>query len=123
MGNVGTTLVFRVGLGDAQALQRFTKPYFKAEDLANLNRFTAVVKMQHRGRTLPAFSIDTLPPLTLPANAHERAERIRAYSRAAYAQPRKVVDEAIKQRFQRSIKGATQTDPKQIDISEVSFFD
>lgn len=123
MGNVGTTLIFEVGLSDARALQRFTKPQFSDEDLLSLGRFKAVVKMQHHGRTLPAFTIENLPPLGFPDDVEKRTARIRAYSRVKYAKPRKDVDEAIKRRFQRTYPGASQPDVKQTDINEVNFFD
>lgn len=79
--------------------------------------------MQHQGRTVPAFVIETFPPLAFPDDAEERAARIRAHSQATYAQPRSVVDEAIKRRFDRSFDGMGSPNPKQIDISEVNFFD
>ena len=123
MGNVGTMLIFKVGLRDAQAFQRFTKPRFTAEDLLSIRRFKAVLKMQHQGESLPAFIIETLPPIALPDDAEERAATIRKRSQETYAKPRQVVDEAIQRRFERSFDGAGRSRSKQVDISEVSFFD
>ncbi len=63
MGNVGTTVMFGLGPKDATALAPFVKPVHTSDDLVNLDRFQAIVKMQTSGKTLPAFSLSTLPPV------------------------------------------------------------
>lgn len=121
MGNVGTSIIFRVGPRDAQAFSRFTKPYFSGEDLLNLNRFSAVVTTQQRGETLPPFTMRTLPPPQRPTDAQERTERIRAQSRTAYARPSADIEQELESR----LKG-TDNEHKNgeiQDIREVNFFD
>jgi hypothetical protein len=85
IGNTGTTVMFACGAQDAQDLSAYIKPTFDHQTLLNLDRFQTIVKMQHQGKTLPAFSMQTLPPPEIPADAAERTQRIRqaAYERQA----------------------------------------
>jgi len=77
LGNTGTTVMFACGNQDAQALGAYVKPVFDRQTLMNLDRFQTLVKLQHGGKTLPAFSMQTLPPPELPDDAAERIRRIR----------------------------------------------
>jgi hypothetical protein len=101
MGNVGATIIFRVGAKDAVALAPFVKPQFDVRDLVDLNRFHTVVKMQCGGETQPAFSMQTLPPQTRPADAAERMTRLRELSRRKYARHRNDVDAELLRRYER----------------------
>ncbi len=116
MGNVGTTIIFRVGPQDARALAPFVKSQFTLEDLANLDRFATVVKMQLKGETLPAFSMTTQSPLGKPDDARERIERIRQHSRMTYARPREEVDAEVRSRYD-------QRESQEGDEAEASYFD
>jgi hypothetical protein len=77
IGNTGTTVMFACGNQDAQDLGAYIKPTFDSQTLLNLDHFQTIVKMQHGGKTLPAFSMQTLPPPEKPADADERVQRIR----------------------------------------------
>jgi hypothetical protein len=103
MGNVGTTISFRVGPQDARSLTPFVKPEFSPEDLINLDRFATAVKLQLEGETLTAFSMNTQPPLERPDKAEvaARIERIRQHSRASYARPKDEVDAELMRRYDR----------------------
>lgn len=100
MGNVGTTLMFRLGPQDARALAPFVKPHFAVESLTDLDRFAAVVKLQLDGETLPAFSLETQPPLEKPADAEERVARLRQHSRQTYGRPAADIDAELMARYQ-----------------------
>jgi hypothetical protein len=69
--------MFACGSQDAEDLGRYVKPTFDAQTLMNLDRFQAIVKMQQSGKSLPAFSIETPPPVEKPADAQARAYRFR----------------------------------------------
>ena len=99
MGNVGTTVMFGLGPKDAAALAPFVKPVHTTDDLVNLDRFQAIVKMQTSGKTLPAFSIATLPPVQRNEEAEDRVARIRDLSREKYARSRVEVEEEFVERF------------------------
>lgn len=102
LGNVGSTVIFACSPEDASALAVYTKPSFTAQQLTELDRFEAVVKTQIQGRTVPAFSLRTLPPLQLPPDALEREQRIRQYSITAYTpRSRQEVLAWLKDRYPR----------------------
>ena len=79
--------------------------------------------MQHRGRTLPAFLIETHPPLPRADDASDRIERIRQHSRATYARPTAAVDAEIISRFRSDLSVNSQSTAGDRAINEVSFFD
>lgn len=64
MGTVGAMIVFQCGLDDARRLAPYMAPEFTAEDLLNLDKYQAAVKLRVAGETQPAFSLTTLPPRT-----------------------------------------------------------
>jgi hypothetical protein len=70
------------------------------DDLINLDRFQAIVKMQTAGKTLPAFSLSTPPPLEKSDDAKQTVERIRDLSREKYARPFEEVETEFVERFQ-----------------------
>lgn len=99
IGNVGTSVLFRCGPEDARLLAGFVKPQFGGDDLLNLDRFTTIVKMQHRGQTLPAFSMRTLPPPPVREQASMARARIRERSRLHHARHRDEVDAELAARY------------------------
>lgn len=86
-GNVGTTLVFKLGAKDARSLSLYLKPAFEAADITYLDKFQAVVKARLGGRSRQPFSIMTPQPMGTPSDADARATRVREHSRQAYALP------------------------------------
>jgi hypothetical protein len=117
MGNVGATIMFRVGPQDAQALAPFVRPEHSSDDLLNLDRFLAIVKMQLEGRTLPAFSLDTVEPVTPPEDALDRKQRIVDASRTRYARPRAEIEAELLSQYTDRI--GTQPDTNE---SEANYF-
>jgi hypothetical protein len=99
MGNVGTTIMFRVGPNDAGALAPFVAPVHTKEDLINLDRFQAIVKMQAIGKTMPAFNMSTVEPLAPYKDAAERISRIKQHSRQTYGRRRDDVEVELAERF------------------------
>lgn len=84
MGNVGAMIVFQCGLDDARALTPYMKPDFETEDLLNLGRYQAVVKLRFQGVVQPAFSLTGREPLQKPPDAEARERRIRERSVQQY---------------------------------------
>ncbi len=84
MGNVGAMVTFQCGLEDGRALSPYLRPGFETEDLVNLDKYQAAVKLRFRGETQPAFSLMGLAPLEKPPDAEERERRIRARSIELY---------------------------------------
>lgn len=92
-GNVGTTVVFRVGPLDAELLERLFAPTFTKEDLVNLGRFQIYLTLMIDDMGSTPFSARTLPPIPAPAESYREA--IIAHSRATYAKPRPMVEASI----------------------------
>ena len=89
MGNTGTIVAFRCGPQDSHRLANTIRP-FTSQQLEDLNRYQAIVKLQTAGVTIPAFDIATLPPAGSPDPA--ALEYMRARSRQLYARPRKTIE-------------------------------
>ncbi len=62
LGNVGTVVSFRVGLGDALILEREFYPEFRASDLVGLPNYYIYLKLMIDGVVSKPFSAVTPPP-------------------------------------------------------------
>lgn len=102
LGNVGATIIFACGPKDARALSHVVKPEFEVDDVVNFDKFHAAVKMQAGGKTVPAFSLSTTPPLPVPDDADEREARIRQKSIQNYTPwTRQEVEAWMEERYKR----------------------
>src|SRR3989441_1278321 len=63
LGNVGTMIAFRVGLSDAEVLEKEFFPEFVASDFVNLPNYHIYLKLMIDGTVTRPFSADTLPPV------------------------------------------------------------
>lgn len=70
LGNVGTLIGFRLGIGDAHDLEPEFAPHFDAWDLSRLQTGRAVVKTTFADGSSGVFDVRTpLPPAALPDDA------------------------------------------------------
>jgi hypothetical protein len=60
LGNVGTTIAFRIGLTDAEILEKEFYPEFSATDLVNLPNYSVYLKLMVDGVVTRPFSAKTL---------------------------------------------------------------
>ena len=65
LGNVGTMIAFRLGVEDAQLLEKEFHPVFGWEDLINLKNHDIYVKLLIDGMPSQPFSATTFPPRQL----------------------------------------------------------
>jgi GTPase SAR1 family protein len=63
LGNVGTTIVFRIGAADAEYLAPEFAPEIKISDFTNLPNFHIYLRMMISGQVSRPFSAITLPPI------------------------------------------------------------
>ena len=98
LGNVGSLIVFRVGAEDAAALAPELAP-FTADDLQNLPRYEAVMKLLVRGQATRAFSARTLPPSPVPADAARARAAIVTASREQFTTSRDRVERLVADRL------------------------
>lgn len=92
-GNVGTMITFRVGAYDAEVLEKEFSPQFTMEDIVNLGFAQIYLKLMIDGISSAPFSATTLPPI--PNAQVSNIDRVREMSRAQFASPRAVVEQAI----------------------------
>jgi len=92
-GNIGTTIAFRVGDRDAEALDKYFHPAFDETDLLRLPNFNTIVRTMIDGVPTQPFSMATLPPL---GNPNQRlSEALKQLSAAKYGRPKSVVEDEI----------------------------
>src|SRR5205809_4026329 len=99
--NARTKLYFQLSLQDAHALARELEPELTAHDLANLPRHTAAARLCQAGETGRAFTLQTEP---LPSGDPERAEQVRAGSRARIGVERARVEARLARRGRRGAR-------------------
>ena len=92
-GNVGTTVAFRVGDRDAEALKKYFQPSFDETDILRIPNYNAVVRTMVGGVPTLPFSMATLPPLGSPNM--RLAEALKQLSAAKYGRPKVAVEEEI----------------------------
>ncbi len=113
LGNAGTIVSFRIGVEDADILQKEFAPVFSAYDLVNVEQYTAYTKLLIDNTAAKPFNMMTYPPK--PGNK-ELAEAIKELSRLKYGRPREIVEAEIAERAQLGVSKPTTG----IDMSEVS---
>lgn len=96
MGNIGTTVIFRLGGEDAAAFEKEMTPIFRAKDMINLGIQEFYVKMTINGDTADPFSAETLKVLEPTHSSYK--EKIIEYNRQNYCAPieevkRKILEE------------------------------
>lgn len=103
-GNMGTIVSFRVGQNDVEALSRYFKPIFEADDLLRVPNYNAIVRTLINGVPTQPFSMAALPRLGTLNPVLEGA--LRQLSAAKFGRPRAIVDQEISERLK------TQEPPK-----------
>lgn len=63
LGNVGTTIIFRIGATDAETIAMEFAPEFKLMDFTNLPNYHIYLKLMIDGKISRPFSAVTLPPM------------------------------------------------------------
>ena len=99
-GNVGSVISFRVGSYDAKELAEEMKPVFTSEDLENLDNHHIALRLLIDGKMSHAFSAITFPPLK-PTGREAERDTVLRISRERYATPRDIVEEKLKNWFEK----------------------
>lgn len=108
-GNVGTISTFRVGAEDAEVLEKEFAPEFTANDIVNLTKYHAYLKLMIDGIASPAFSYASLAPLPKLERAYR--DEVIDYSRKSYSMPREVIEGQIA-RWAEALERATLPRPE-----------
>lgn len=91
-GNVGTQICFRIGVEDAEFMEKQFQPVFSLYDLINLPRFQAYVRLLIDNTVARPFHMQTFPPTQ--GNA-ERAAALKELSRLRFGRDRELVNDEI----------------------------
>ncbi|MBI2485164.1 type IV secretory system conjugative DNA transfer family protein [Candidatus Uhrbacteria bacterium] len=95
LGNVGTMFVSRIGVEDAEVLEKEFAPLFSGYDLINAEKFTWYSKMIIDNDAQKPFTLHTVLP---PKGNPELAAAIKELSRLKYGRERVLVEEEILER-------------------------
>lgn len=93
IGNIGTVISGRIGITDAEILQKKFSPTFDAEDLTKLPNFQTIASVMINNVPSAAFSMSLLPPMG-NSNSQLRAA-LKKLSAAKYGRPRAQVEKEI----------------------------
>ena len=95
-GNVGTIAAFKVGVEDAQFLEKQFAPVFNVYDLVNVPKFNAYIQTIVDYQPLRPFSLMTYPPIV---GSPQKIKLLKELSYRKYGQPRELVEREIAERF------------------------
>lgn len=97
IGNVGTVISGRIGITDAEILQKKFLPTFDAEDLTKLPNYQSIASVMINNVPSSPFSMVLVPPMG--QSNSELRESLKLYSASKYGRPRREVDIDIKKRL------------------------
>ncbi len=95
-GNVGSIISFRIGVRDAEFLEKEFTPTFGQEDLIDIDKYNAYIKLLIDGTTSDPFSMKTIPPK--PPQSQKIYNAIQRMSKLKYGKNRQLVDEEIRRK-------------------------
>lgn len=107
-GNVGTTIVFRIGAADAEFMEREFTPVLTVEDLVNLPKWKIYLKLMIDGATSQPFSADTLP--NPEPELISMRDQIIEYSRKTYGNARVTLREETQLQNEQLSASANRSD-------------
>ena len=93
IGNIGTVVAGRIGITDAEILQKKFAPTFDAEDLTKLPNFKTITSVMINNVPSAAFSMSLIPPMG-QSNPQLR-DALKKLSAAKYGRPRAEVERDI----------------------------
>lgn len=97
-GNVGTMMSYKIGAQDAEYMAKEMNPIFSDQDLINIDKFKAVIKLSIDTQPSKPFSIIPLNPYTEKGDA-EAAEAYKQLSRLKYGRDKEFVEREIFRRL------------------------
>lgn len=98
-GNVGNIAAFRVGVDDAEFLEKQFAPAFGAKDIMNIENLNAYVRMLSYGKPTTPFNIEESFP---PEGNHDQIEKLKELSYLTYGRDRNQVEAEIMKKYNKS---------------------
>jgi hypothetical protein len=109
-GNVGTTVVFRVGPFDAEVLETIFMPKFTKEDVVSLDRRQIYLSLMIDGVGSAPFSAVTIPPIETPPVSYRN--KVITSSHEQFTAPRAGIENAIIQELMASTAAEVPADAR-----------
>ncbi|MFC1600386.1 type IV secretory system conjugative DNA transfer family protein [Patescibacteria group bacterium] len=97
-GNVGSMLAFKIGAQDAEFIAKEMAPVFSEQDLINIDKYKAVMKLSIDTQPSKPFSIIPVNPYLVKGDP-EVGEAIKQLSRLTYGRDKSFVDREILRRI------------------------
>ena len=97
-GNVGSMMCYKIGAHDAEYVAKEMAPVFNEQDLINLDKYKAVMKLSIDTQPSRPFSITPVNPY-LEKGDNEGAEAFKQLSRLKYGRDREFVEHEIIRRI------------------------
>lgn len=97
-GNVGNMAVYRVGVEDAEFLEKQFAPQFSARDIINLENFNAYLKILAHGKPVKPFNIQAMPA---PVGDKKNIEKLKELSYLKFGRDRADVEEDIMEKYKK----------------------
>ena len=104
LGNVGTIMSGRIGVTDAELMEKAFSPVFTAEDLHKQPNFSWIATVMMFDMPTAPFTLKSLPPMG--EDNDELMVRMKAYALSKYGRPRAEVEAEIDARLAVSVKPA-----------------
>ena len=93
-GNVGTMMCYKIGAQDAEHMAKEMAPVFSDQDLINIDKYKAVMKLSIDTQPSRPFSITPVNPYTEEGNL-KLAQGLKQISRLTYGREKKFVEKEI----------------------------
>jgi len=97
LGNCGTIMAGRLGVTDAELMEKAFMPVFNAEDLHKQGNYRAIATVMMFNLPSSPFTMSLLPPMGEPSA--ELMESMKMYVAAKYGRTRAEVEQEIKARW------------------------
>ncbi len=97
-GNVGNMAVYRVGIEDAEFLEKQFAPQFTAKDIINLENFNAYLKILAHGKPVKPFNIRAMPA---PKGDTKHVEKLKELSYLKFGRDRIDVEADIMEKYKK----------------------
>lgn len=97
-GNVGSIMAYKIGAQDAEYMAKEMAPVFSDQDLINIDKYKAVMKLSIDTQPSIPFSIVPLNPY-LEEGDHEAAEAFKQLSRLKYGRDKEFIEREIFRRL------------------------
>ena len=115
LGNCGTILCGRVGVTDAELMEKAFSPVFNAEDLHKQGNFQAIATVMMYDLPTAPFTMKLVPPMG-EANP-ELMETMKQYTAMRYGRSRAEVEREIKERWNTKIEAKTEDTAAEVQKS------